>query len=170
MLGGASPRCRLERFSADLSDGQTRRVLLTRFGALRKKALVITEGLLVYLGADQSAELAKDLAAQPTFALWIVDIIAPFLLRILRRMARSSMSGSAELRFAPAEGAAFFAPYGWRLRVYRSSMIEGRRFNREGPGAWIGWLLFPRAARAELGRHSGPMTGTLLMERSVSQS
>src|SRR5437868_5307768 len=61
------PNCRLERVRLDLADVTARREVFARLGARAKRALILAEGLLVYLTADQVCGLAKDLAAQPSF-------------------------------------------------------------------------------------------------------
>ncbi len=83
-----------------------------------------------------------------------------------RSWSKMLASDSAVFRFAPAEGADFYAPFGWKLRQYRSILIDARRYHREARQAWLWRLLFPRATRQEKTRRSGPMTGTILLERS----
>jgi hypothetical protein len=124
---------------------------------------------MVYLGPDQAGELASDLAAQPGFSLWLTDIVAPFIMRMMQRAwAKNLSSGSAEFKFAPKKGADFYARFGWRLRVYRAAVVDARRYRREASIAWLWWLMFPRAMQAEATRRSGPMSGTILLERAES--
>jgi methyltransferase (TIGR00027 family) len=67
ILRGEKPICALERVRLDLSDVPARRELFARLGGQSRKALVITEGLVVYLSSDEVARLAQDLVAQPSF-------------------------------------------------------------------------------------------------------
>jgi methyltransferase (TIGR00027 family) len=166
VLAGETPRCKLERIGADLADIEARRGVLDRISAMGTKGLVITEGLLVYLSSEQVARLAQDLAAQSSFRLWIADIVAPFIIKIMRRTWSRQLT-SAPFRFAPEEGAAFYAPYGWRLEQYRSTFLESRRYRREGSMAWLWRLLYPRVLKQEATRRSGPMTGTILLSRQA---
>ena len=53
-LASEKPKCRLERVPLDLSDDVKRRLLFDRLGASAKRALVISEGLLVYLTEEDS--------------------------------------------------------------------------------------------------------------------
>ena len=165
-LAGETPHCKLERFGIDLADPDSRRALLQRVGAMGTKGLVISEGLLVYLSAEQVSELAQDLAAQPTFRFWITDIAAPLILKIMKRTwSRRFTADSATFQFAPKEGAAFFTRYGWQLECYHSTFLDLFRLHREPSMAWLWRLFYPRWASQEVNRRSGPMTGTLLLFR-----
>ncbi len=164
LLAGETPRCKVERIGADLADVQARRNLFDRIGAMGSKGLVITEGLMVYLDSEEAARFAQDLAQQPVFKLWITDIVSPFVIRMMRRTWSRRLS-AAPFRFAPAEGAKFYASYGWLLEQYRSIFLESRRLGREGSMAWLWRLLFPRVIKQEATRREGPMTGTILLSR-----
>jgi methyltransferase (TIGR00027 family) len=165
-LAGETPHCRLERIGVDLADRAARRALLERVGAMGSKGLVISEGLLVYLSSDQVAELAQDLAAQPTFRFWITDIAAPLVLKMMKRTwSRQFGADTTTFQFAPKEGAGFFAPYGWKLDRYCSIFLDLGRYHREPSTMWIWRLFYPRWARQEVDRRTGPMTGTLLLSR-----
>src|ERR1700686_1815142 len=85
VLRDEKPLCALERIRLDLSDVRGRRELFERLGQSAKRALIITEGLVIYLTADAVGELAEDLAAPTSFASWIVDIASPGLLRMLKK-------------------------------------------------------------------------------------
>src|SRR5881409_3634062 len=56
-LRGEQPACRLERVTLDLADEAERRRLFARIGGEAKRAVVVTEGLLVYLDPDQVLSL-----------------------------------------------------------------------------------------------------------------
>src|SRR5690242_3745403 len=60
-LRDATPVCRYEAVAADLTDATVRRTLFTRLGSEGRNVLVVTEGLLVYLTAEQVSALARDL-------------------------------------------------------------------------------------------------------------
>ncbi len=163
-LAGEVPRCKLERVGADLADVDSRRSLLERINALGTRGMVITEGLMVYLTREQAGRFAQDLAAQPHFRYWMTDIVAPFIMKMMKR-AWSRHLASAPFRFAPEEGAAFYEQHGWRLDQYRSTFLEARRLGREPKSAWLWRLFYPRFARLEVNRRSGPMTGVTLLSR-----
>ncbi len=41
------------------------------------------------------------------------------------------------MHFGPAEGPAFFRPYGWAVAEERSMLDEARRLHRQMPLAWL---------------------------------
>src|SRR4051794_4511106 len=53
MLAGERPRMPYEAIYADLRDAAIRQALLTQLASSARQALVITEGLLIYLTAEQ---------------------------------------------------------------------------------------------------------------------
>ncbi len=73
-LASERPRCRVEFVRADLTDHTARRALFQRVGAEAKRALVISEGLLVYLTPEDVTSLAQDLSAQPALRWWLIDL------------------------------------------------------------------------------------------------
>src|SRR6185295_6571066 len=79
LLAGETPACHLERVPLDLADVEARRVLFARIGSQSLRAVILSEGLLLYLAPDQVAELARDLATPPSFRDWIVDLASPGL-------------------------------------------------------------------------------------------
>ena len=62
-MGDAKPRCAYEAVEADLTNAIVRRELFARIGARSKRALVVTEGLLIYLSDADVGALASDLHA-----------------------------------------------------------------------------------------------------------
>jgi methyltransferase (TIGR00027 family) len=167
-LRGEPPACRYEAIGADLTDASARATLLARLGAESSNALVITEGLVIYLTAEQVGTLARDLAAVPCFRRWLLDLPSPDLLRILNRDWRPTLAqleqGNAPFRFAPAEGTAFFRPFGWREAEYRSQLEEGHRLGREMRFMWF-WRLLARFAPQERREAFRRMMGFVLLER-----
>jgi methyltransferase (TIGR00027 family) len=158
-LDGETPNCRYEAVAADLRDPTARRELFERLGDEARCALVVTEGLLIYLDEGQVGELAADLRSVPGFRRWLIDLASPRLLEMMRRYwGRDVERGSAPFKFAPAEGTKFFERFGWREVVFRSTMEEARRLRREMRMMWL-WRalsLFSSAKRrAEYRRFSG---------------
>ena len=104
--------------------------------------LAITEGLLIYLEAEQVAELADDLSRYAQARWWLTDLASPMLLKFLaRRWQPKLQEGNAPFKFGPAEGTAFFAPHGWREVEFRSSWLESWRLKRTMRGAWLWRIL-----------------------------
>jgi methyltransferase (TIGR00027 family) len=125
------PSCRLERVRLDLSDAAGRRALFEECGRRSKRALVVTEGLLIYLTADEVAALARDLAAPRSFHHWIIDIVSPGLLKMLQKnWGKKLADAGAPLKFGPAEGPDFFTPQGWKPVEVRSMLHAAARAKR----------------------------------------
>jgi methyltransferase (TIGR00027 family) len=131
ILGDAEPACRVERVQLDLADLNARRTLFIDLGRRANKALVLSEGLLIYLAAEQVGVLARDLANVASFQHWILDIASPALLEMIRRNTASQIAeGAAQLQFAPADGPQFFVPYGWVPTEVKSALKTARSLKR----------------------------------------
>ena len=164
-MSGETPRCKLDFIEADLRVAERRREVFAHARA-QGPLLVITEGLLIYLEAEQVAELARDLHETAQARWWLADLASPMLLKLLeRRWSPKLRDGNAPFLFGPAEGTAFFAPLGWREAEFRSTWDESFRINRTMRGAYVWrWLSrFQPAARREAWRR---MSGIALFERS----
>jgi len=131
LLDGERPGCVLERFPLDLSDPAARRRLFGDLGLRARDALVLSEGLLVYLTADEVGSLAGDLAAAGGFRRWALDLMSPGLLRMLqKRIGGKLAAGGAPLKFGPEEGPGFFAPHGWKPVEVHSMLKAAARLGR----------------------------------------
>src|SRR5437773_2609153 len=62
ILRNDKPVCALERIRLDLSDASARREWFAKLGSRGSKALVISEGLIVYFTTDEVGAFARDLA------------------------------------------------------------------------------------------------------------
>src|SRR5579872_7294278 len=60
VLAGETPRCVVERIALDLADRESRREVLRQLAGRARRALVISEGLLIYLFDEEVASLAAD--------------------------------------------------------------------------------------------------------------
>ena len=165
-MRGETPRCRHETIAADLANPLERDDVLRRVAGVARTALVVTEGLLIYLNDEQVTSLARSLHAQPSIRWWITDLASSMLLQIMTRMwGRSVEKGRAPFRFAPADSAAFFAPLGWREVEFRSGMDEARRLDREMKLMWL-WRLLSYLGRPSRRRAMQRMSGYVLLERT----
>jgi len=165
-LRGVPTHCSYEAVEADLRDADVRHTLFARIGARTTRALIVTEGLLIYLGDDGVAALASDLNDVPTFARWLIDLASPRLLKMMTKSwGKSVAAGNAPFRFAPASGTAFFTPYGWREVEYRSTMEEAERLDREMRMMWF-WRFLGRFYPARMREEFRRMSGIVLLERS----
>lgn len=127
--------CRVERIPIDLKVRADRRLLFTRLNQRTALALVITEGLLVYLAPEEVADLAGDLHSMPRFGFWLTDLGSPKVLQRTNRLwGKHLRAAGTPFRFGPAEGSEFFRPYGWRESLFRDFLRESRRLKRPMPG------------------------------------
>lgn len=163
ILAGERPRCALERVRLDLSDRAARRDLFARLGSRSRRALILTEGLLIYLTADEAASLARDLAAPAPFQGWIFDIASPGLLRLLQKNLGPQLTrASATLQFAPPEGPGFFEPHGWKPVQVLSPLKTAARFRRLS----FGLRLFALLPESQGRQGSRPWSGICLLEKT----
>jgi methyltransferase (TIGR00027 family) len=72
LMASEKPRCRRERLSADLNNPDKRRAMYQTVGS--EPALMITEGLLMYLPAATVESLAAEPSRESGIAHWISDI------------------------------------------------------------------------------------------------
>ncbi len=129
------PRCRLERVKLDLVEGSNRRLLLSRIAAESERALVLTEGVVLYLRTQEAALLADELRTHRPFRYWIVDYFSPATRRFGMRMGMRMNMQNAPFRFDPDDYFAFFRRHGWAPREIRYLSDEAKKLNRplEGP-------------------------------------
>lgn len=161
ILRDDKPVCHLERIRLDLSNAAARRDLFAQLGRRSTKALVITEGLLIYLTADDVAGLAKDLAAPPSFQSWIFDIASPGLLRMLAKRMAKQLTQAAPFKFAPPEGPDFFIPYGWKPVDVRSLLKNAARLKRLS----FFMSLIAMLPETEKSRRDRPWSGVCLLKK-----
>ncbi len=130
-LADEKPACRLERIRLDLADRSGMRPVLAELGRKAKKALIVCEGLLVYLSRDEVAGLAVDLAAVPTFNHWILDIVSPALMQMMvKQLGKHLDEAGSPMKFGPEEGPEFFVPYGWKPVRVQSMLHVAARLKR----------------------------------------
>ncbi|MDB4947470.1 MAG: methyltransferase [Gemmatimonadetes bacterium] len=164
-LAGEAPRCRYEAVRADLTDPALRDEVLGRIGGEARRALVVSEGLLVYLDEADVAALAEALHAQPAFRWWLTDLASPALLKWMKKSwGKMVDGGNAPFRFAPAESAGWFEPRGWREVRWRGTVPEARRLRRTPASAWL-WGLALRLSSARRRREMARFSGYVLLER-----
>ena len=123
--------------------------------------LIITEGLVTYLGREEVAALARDLAAPASFRSWILDMPSPALLRRLQQRMGSNLKTIAPFKFAPEEGTNFFVPYGWIPKDVRSVLKTAAQIKRLPlfllPFSWL--------PDKESSRSSRPWSGVCLFTK-----
>lgn len=141
-LAGETPKCKLERVRLDLRDIDGRRELFTRLNGECSRALIISEGLLIYLSRDEVTALAQDLAAQPNFLEWVIDLANAALLKMMKKTYQSLDDVGASMKFAPLEGPDFFEPFGWKAVETHSALHTAAKLKRL-PFLYRLFALFP---------------------------
>ena len=90
IMSGEKPRCRRERLTVDLNDPAQRSAMYEAAGP--DPALMITEGLLLYLPAATVEALAAEIYSQTTVSHWISDITTSAFSKILSAGADTMQS------------------------------------------------------------------------------
>ncbi len=166
ILKDEKPVCKLERVEIDLRENDARRRLFARLAERSERALVVTEGLLVYLDPDEVRGLARDLFDARSFRFWLTDLGGPRVIRMMNRSwGRQIHAAGAAFRFAPAEGGEFFRPLGWREVEFRDFLAESRRLNRRMPVDWLLRFWETVMPRRTARRMREWRSGALLLER-----
>ena len=166
-LKDEKPRCQLERFSLDLANhAERQRALAAQLGTA-KKALVLTEGLLIYLPEAVVEELARDLHESSPIQYWLCDLSTPLILKRMQKWWGKQMkAANTQMQFAPQKGTKFFEPLGWREKEFHGLFAASERMNRPMPFAWmIKWQmkLFPKRTQREMVKWQA---GVVLLERA----
>ncbi len=139
LLADQVPRCRLTRAAVDLSDAQARDAFLNDALDGASKALVLTEGLLMYLD-DRDVAALSEAIKRPQVAWWMLDFAAPGLKKLMNKKM-AGMLHNAPFKFAPENGLAYFEDLGWRTVEAESLFVAAHRFHRlpvfMRPAAWL---------------------------------
>jgi methyltransferase (TIGR00027 family) len=139
LLADQTPRCRLTRAAVDLSDPDARDAFFNEALDGATKALVLTEGLLMYL-EDRDVVALSAAIRRPEVAWWMVDFAGPGLKRMMNKKMAGMMQ-NAPFKFAPENGLAYFEDLGWRTLEVESLFMAANRFHRlpmfMRPGAWL---------------------------------
>jgi methyltransferase (TIGR00027 family) len=167
ILAGETAACPVERIRLDLSDEPARRALFDRLGGQAKKTLVLTEGLLIYLTADQVGSLARDLARPSSFRRWVFEVASPGLLQMLKRSLDPKLAeGGLSLKFAPEEGPLFFIRHGWKPLEIRSMLKTAARLKRVS--FWM--RLMAKLPESTGKQGSRPWSGICLMDKELASA
>lgn len=162
-LRNEKTRCKLRRVALDLADVPARRELFQELAGQSKRALVISEGLIVYLTRDEVLALASDLAAQPAFRDWVIDLASPGLLKMLQKELPALKEAGSPLKFGPEEGPEFFLSAGWKpVEVY--SMLKTAAKLRRLPSLMLRFFALLPESNGRQG--SRPWSGVCRLTRT----
>jgi len=166
LLKDEKPCCKLERVSIDLANHSERQRALAEQTGKMKKALVLTEGLLIYLNETTVSELGRDLHENSSIQYWLCDLATPLVVKRMQKWWRKQMEGANTwVQFAPPGGTKFFEPLGWREKEFHGLFETSQRIGRPMPFAWmIKWQmkLFPKHTQKQMAKWRA---GVVLMER-----
>jgi len=128
LLADQTPRCRLTRTAVDLADPDARRAFLDDALGGATKALVLTEGLLMYLEEADVIALSEAFT-RPEVAWWMLDFAGPGLKKMMKKKM-AGMFENAPFKFAPENGLAFFEDRGWQTLEVEALYIAAQRLHR----------------------------------------
>lgn len=128
LLADQKPRCRLTRTAVDLADPRARDSFFNEALDGAAKALVLTEGLLMYLEESDIRALSGALQ-RPEVSWWMLDFAGPGLKRMMNRKMAGLLQ-NAPFKFAPENGLAYFEDLGWRVVESESLFTAAGRFDR----------------------------------------
>jgi methyltransferase (TIGR00027 family) len=138
LLADQTPRCRLTRAAVDLADPGARDEFFDEALHGATKALVLTEGLLMYLDNRDVVALSGAIN-RPEVTWWMLDFAGPGLKKLMKKMA--GMLQNAPFKFAPENGLAYFEDLGWRTLDVQPLMVAANRFRRlpmfMRPAVWV---------------------------------
>jgi methyltransferase (TIGR00027 family) len=140
LLADHTPRCRLTRTAVDLADPHARDTLLNNALDGATKALVLTEGLLIYL-EDRDIAALSEAIKRPEVGWWMLDFAGPGLKKKMMNKKMAAMLQNAPFKFAPENGLAYFENLGWHVVEVQSLVVAAHRFRRlpllMRPVAWL---------------------------------
>jgi methyltransferase (TIGR00027 family) len=128
LLADQAPRCKLTRSAVDLADPRARDAFLSEALDGATRALVLTEGLLMYLEERDVVSLSEAIK-RPEVGWWMLDFAGPGLKKMMNKKM-AGMLQNAPFKFAPDNGLAFFESLGWRVAEAESLLVAANRFHR----------------------------------------
>jgi methyltransferase (TIGR00027 family) len=158
LLADQVPRCRLTRVAVDLSDAAARDAFLNEALDGATKALVLTEGLLMYLEDSDVVALSAAIK-RPEVAWWMLDFAGPGLKRMMNKKM-AGMLQNAPFKFAPENGLAYFENLGWRTVEAEALYLAARRLRRL-PMVMRPWAWLPEPDPRHPGRRAWSATALL---------
>ncbi|MEV4240459.1 class I SAM-dependent methyltransferase [Nocardia sp. NPDC049737] len=163
-LADEQPHCALIRRGVDLADPVALATFLDwALGPLgpenlpATKALVLTEGLLMYLEEETVRTIAAALS-RPEIRWWVMDVTVG-----MHRMRSNSMFENAPLDFEPGNGIAYFEDLGWLPREIEHLLVHARKLHR-APWYLRPFTYLPQPNPRKPGRN--PWSGIVRFERA----
>ena len=131
-----APRCRLERQAVDLCSPAERSALFEKIGLTSQKAMIITEGLLIYLPEESVRGLARDALHTRSCQYWLTESADASSFHRWKKLENDPTllaPDDVRFKFLPEKFVAFFAPLGWSLDFKQSYEREALKLGRPRP-------------------------------------
>ncbi len=133
------PKCKLERIACDLSNHDKRKTLFKELNARIGPALVLCEGVIMYLDEEAVGSLAQDIKEQSNFKLWIADYYSVEIYKIYQSSKFTNLLSNAPFLFYPSDWFAFFKEHGWIQKEILYLYDIAKAHKRSFPLPW--WAL-----------------------------
>lgn len=128
LLADETPNCRLTCAAVDLTDPAALTAFLNAALADTRKALIVTEGLLMYLAESDVLALSAALT-RSEIAGWCLEFSTPGVAQLMADR-NVGLLHEAPFQFLPENGVAFFESSGWTVEYLEPIFIGANRFNR----------------------------------------
>lgn len=156
-LADEVPSCQLSRIALDLTNRSEARRVYAEIGSQAKSALIITEGVTIYLSIEEVRHLSADLREIPNFHYWIQDYRRfDKTLRSPKKLQKKLKS--APFRFQHPDPLGFFTGLGWKIRRDIKAMDEGERLGRPFPMSFpwnLLMVIIPKEKKEEMRKGMG---------------
>ena len=112
-------------------------------------ALIITEGVIAYISANDAEALSRDLFAVPSFQYWIQDYRQDGVRQMSSPKMRRLLKDSP-FKFDVVDSFSFFRQQGWTILENRIAANEAKRIGRLFPFIFpwsLAFLVMPKRVR-----------------------
>ncbi|MFC9790069.1 class I SAM-dependent methyltransferase [Rhodococcus sp. NPDC127528] len=131
LLAEETPRCRLVRTAVDVTDPGAVIAFLDSVLTDAARALVISEGLVMYLDEADVVALSAVLT-RPEIIGWCLDFSTAGVAQLMADR-NEGLLRRAPWTFLPANGVTFFEELGWNATYLESIVVGAARLNRLSP-------------------------------------
>jgi len=135
-LKGQKAKCKLQRIACDLSNHTQRKALFKKLNARISPALVLCEGVIMYLDEEGVGSLAQDIKEQSNFKLWIADYYSVEIYKIYQSPRFKNLLSNAPFLFYPSDWFSFFKEYGWIQKEILYLYDIAKEHKRSFPLPW----------------------------------
>lgn len=167
VLAKCHPKCRVERYSLDLSLPAERFEFLKDQNEKYLNLLILTEGVLPYLTEVEVGGLALELRGLSNCKKWIAEYHSSEMYKHLRNKRKEKEMGNAAFKFFPSDWLDFFHEKGWKEKELIYLIEEGERLDRPFPMPWWARIIYKVLPMSELEKFQ-KMVGFAIFEKVKS--